>query len=300
MIGIVSIVIPTFSMKGVALTNACLSALWASGMVKYSDVNTDKLTPEQKAKVELETIGLLVPEIVVVDDGSDKETVKALEKVCEEQGVTKLIHQDENTAHFAANVNTGIRSTSGNVVVVLNNDVEVMPGCIQTLFGAAASLGIGMIAPKLLYPDMRIQFGGMVYVANPEDPNSEGWFDHALRFQPRHHYAACTMRESLLTGACLMISRGVLDSIGMFDERFELSCEDVDLSLRCLAASIPISYCGFAEAIHREGQTRGASLETKAAHPEWNAKEAASLKFLFSKWSITNFEAFAPGGALNR
>jgi GT2 family glycosyltransferase len=285
MIGIVSIVIPTYGSKGVTLTENCLKALWASGLNKPGD--------------EIEE-GIIVPEIVICDDGSSPEDLAALEKVCQEQAVAKLIHMEENTAHFGANVNAGIRATSGNVVVCLNNDVEVLPGCISTLFGTAASIGLGMCAPKLLYPDMRIQFAGMVYVPNPEDPNSFGWFDHVLRFQPRFHYAACGLRESLLTGACLMISRGVLDSIGMFDERFELTCEDVDLSLRCMAAGIPVEYVGSAEAIHHEGSTRGNTLADKSHHPEWNAKEARSLAFLFDKWPITHFEAWAPGGALNR
>lgn len=289
---IVSIVIPTYGHKGVELTKGCLEALWESGLVRPND-------PDQSKHSQL------VPEVLVIDDGSDLESLTELQKICTDNGVMRLIHNEVNTAHFGANVNKCIRYSSGQVVIVLNNDVRVMPGCIQAMVQAVLCMNFGLVAPKLIYPDTddypeqfrgKIQFGGMVHVTNPQDPNNPGWFDHALRFQPRHNFSSYRVSDGLLTGACLGIGRGALDMVGMFDERFELTCEDVDYSLRVMLAGLPCVYLGTAEAIHMEGASRGNTVDEKAKHPEWNEREARSLEFLFEKWPIVNFSAFNSAG----
>lgn len=289
-----SIVIPTYGKKGAALTNRCLEALWESGLVRPNDP-----TPAINS--------LLRPEIVVVDDGSDDATMIELQQICTQHGVLRLLHTARNTAHFAANVNAGIEQTSGQVVVVLNNDVEVLPGCLQTLSRMCIDLGFGIAAPKLIYPDTddypeqfrgKIQFGGMVYVENTQEPSQKGWFDHALRFQPRWNYSACRISEGLVTGACFAINRNAIDMVGLFDTRFELTCEDVDLCLRVMLAGLTCAYVGVAEAVHKEGATRGNTVEAKALHPEWNEREARSLAFLFEKWPLVQFRAFNTGGKL--
>lgn len=288
----VSIVVPTYGRKGLELTRGCLAALWDSGCVRANDTDPKK-------------IGMLMPEVIAVDDGSPDDVFEELQQLCMENGVVKLIHSTENTAHFAANCNAGIEQTSGNVVILLNNDVRVLPGCIQTLAQACLSLNFGLAAPKLIYPNTdnyteqfrdNIQFGGMVYTENTHTPSEHGFFDHALRFQPRFNFAAGRFSEGLLTGACLAINRSTLDMIGLLDERFELTCEDVDYCLRCMLGGLPCVYVGAAEAYHMEGGTRGNTAESKAEHPELNEKERLSLEFFHTKWSMVNLRAFNQQG----
>lgn len=269
-----SIVIPTYGAKGVELTRACLESFWTSGL-------GHPLAKDNR----------IVPEIVVVDDGSDEAVVRQLESLCLEHGAS-LLHSEQNTAHFARNVNAGLARTSGQAVFVINNDVTLLPNCLQTLMVFMGRGGVGLVAPKLLYPNETVQFGGMTYVPNPSLPTIPGYFDHVFRGQHRWTAGACLTRDGLLTGAVLGINRWTIDTIGYFDERFPLTCEDVDYCLMAMHAGLAVTYVGVAEAFHHEGATRGNTPETKAAHPELNAREAESLEFLFDKWGRLDFTRF--------
>ncbi len=267
----VSIIIPTYGLKGVALTQQCLNSIWSSGMARGGRA--------------------LIPEIIVIDDGSDDAAMDELREVCRENGAA-LFHNPANTGNFAHNVNIGIQASSGNVVVLLNNDVQLLPGCVQALVDAIYTFNFGIAAPKLLYPDGTIQFGGTVYIPNSESVTAHGHFDHMFRHEDRFLFEACRSRICLVTGACMAIARNTFDMIGLFDERLLLAAEDVDVCLRALTAGVRVGYMGFAEAVHHEGQTRGRTVEEKAMHPKWTAQEEAGLNFLFEKWSATDFGEF--------
>jgi GT2 family glycosyltransferase len=132
----------------------------------------------------------------------------------------------------------------------------------------------------------------MVYVPDRINPNGNGYFDHLFRYANRWDERVCQIREGLLTGALLGISRGCIDAIGLLDERYELTCEDVDYCLTAMATGLSVAYVGAAEAIHHEGKTRGRTVESKAEFPELNKKEERSLKFLFNKWPLARFDMF--------
>ena len=271
---LLSIVIPTYGSLGVRLTESCLNAIWNSGLLSY-------LARDNPGR-------LLVPEIVVIDDGSPEDVHTQLLTLCQAQGVEQVLHTDQNTGHFSYLVNRAVELTSGLCVVVLNNDVEVRPGCLHILLSNIIYGGYGVVAPKLLYPNHTIQFGGMTYVTNPQAPSARGWFDHLFRFQDEWTLEANLACQELLTGACLAINRNLIDTIGMFDERFALSAEDVDYCLRANVAGFKCLYQPAAVAIHTEGATRGNSVVTKT-NPVWNQREQSSLEFLYDKWSAYNF-----------
>lgn len=279
---LMSIVIPTYGPKGVQLTKKCLESLWSSGCRHPKDDSEDGIESN-----------CIVPELVVIDDGSDQETLTELELVCEANGVHHVLHAQENTAHFAALVNEGIRHTSGMVVVICNNDIEFLPGCLQTMLAGVLQGNHGIVVPKLLYPDLRVQFGGMVYIQNLDRPSEHGFFDHAYRWANRHHIEVCFPVNGLLTGACMAIGRGVIDAIGLLDERFPLSAEDVDYVVRARMAGIRTMFWPYAEAIHHEGGTRGNTVEGKQEHPEWTERERQSLDFLFNKWRLVEWEKYS-------
>ena len=96
-------------------------------------------------------------------------------------------------------------------VVVLNNDVIAHRGWLETpavrglLRGAA-----GIVGPKLLYPDGRIQSAGSYRnLGAPE------WFDHRYRFKPADYGPANVPDAALaVTGACMYLSRSLIDEIG--------------------------------------------------------------------------------------
>ncbi|MCG8510953.1 MAG: glycosyltransferase, partial [Rhodospirillales bacterium] len=159
-------------------------------------------------------------EIIVVDNGSDDETVSRLTEM---QDVV-LIENAENRG-FAAAVNQGIRASRGRDVLLLNNDVVVTEGWLNRLRTALYSgPSIGMVGPCTNYT------AGIQKV----DAQYEG-LDDLERFAEewRKSNRGVAAYAPILMGFCLLAKRAVLDRVGYLDERFRIGFfEDNDLSLR--------------------------------------------------------------------
>jgi O-antigen biosynthesis protein len=186
-----------------------------------------------------------VDNIVVVDDGSPEPPV--LKNVL-------YIKQTINQG-FSVTCNVGAVIAPGEWLLFTNNDVELLPECVSRMM--AVSTRRTIVGAKLLYPDQRIQHGGVFYDRNT------GCFDHRHRFRERMYVPACYTDYSLVTGALILIHRDLFQELNGFSLDFSMSYEDIDLCLRALSRGAHIIYQGAAEAYHSEGSTRGANPETK-------------------------------------
>jgi GT2 family glycosyltransferase len=213
--------------------------------------------------------------IVVADDASGPEHVAALRRIA---GIDVVV--GESNAGFAANVNRGIRAAAGSDdVVVLNSDVIAERDWLESLQYAASTRmdDVGIVGPKLLYPDGRIQFGGTVRnLGAPE------WFDHRYRFRPSDWGPANVPGPVLaVSGACMYLTRELIDRVGLFDERYPMAYEDVDLCLRGWQAGFRTLYWPAAELRHMESVTRGTEV---------GERERVSQRTFWQNWG-TFFDA---------
>jgi GT2 family glycosyltransferase len=206
--------------------------------------------------------------IIVVDDASGSENVAALREI---QGI-EVIEGSENLG-FAANVNRGLRATRADSdVVVLNSDMEARAGWLAGLqYAASQEDDVGMVGAKLLYPDGRIQFAGTIRnLGAPE------WFDHRYRFKPEEWGPAAMPGPVLaLTGACMYVTRELIDRVGLLDERYPMAYEDVDWCLRAWQAGFRVMYFPAATLIHHESVTRGTDV---------GERERASQRLFWETW----------------
>jgi GT2 family glycosyltransferase len=188
-----------------------------------------------------------------------------------------------------------MHNANGMVVFLCNNDIEFREPALQYMADAVMATKAGVIGTRLLYPDMRIQHGGVVFVPTQGQENP-GYFDHFMRNGFHLDPAAVTMRPSLVTGALMGIPRPTIDLVGYLDETFEFTAEDIDYCLRTIETGRDSLYFGYTSAIHAEGATRGKTPEEKKLlAPDVAEKEARSLKHLFQKWEGINW-SFAQGG----
>lgn len=206
--------------------------------------------------------------IIVADDGSGPEHLAALQAI----GQIEVI-AGEGNAGFAANVNRGLaRADPAHDVVILNSDTIAIPGWLASLqFAARAGENIGIVGARLLYRDERIQFGGTVRnLGAPE------WFDHRFRFKPASWGPANVAQAALaVTGACMYVTRELIDRVGPLDEAYPMAYEDVDWCLRAWQAGFRVIYWPPATLYHLESATRGTEV---------GERERASQRVFWERW----------------
>ncbi len=212
-------------------------------------------------------------EIIIVDDFCEKENQKKLRTLQDDK--TRIIFRKQNGGYGKA-VNTGLRAVpKENDVVTLNSDIEAHPGWLKALQYGAYEFGenVGIVGPKLLYPDGRIQSAGSY--RNTEDPE---WFDHYYRFQESDYGPANVPQPCIgVTGACQYIKRELIDKIGILDEGFPFAFEDMDYCLRAWEAGYESLYFPASVLTHYESASR-------AKNKNIGDREKASVVYFWKKW----------------
>lgn len=212
-------------------------------------------------------------EIIIVDDYCDPNNSDNLRLLADEK--TRIIFREKNGG-FARAVNTGLREVPiQNDAVILNSDIEASAGWLKALQYAAYEFGenVGIVGPKLLYPDGRIQSAGSY--RNTEDTE---WFDHYYRFQEKDYGPANVPQYCLgVTGACQYLTREFIDNVGIFDEGFEFAFEDMDLCLRGWESGYKTLYFPASTLTHHESATRSKNKDI-------SVKERKSVVYFWEKW----------------
>jgi O-antigen biosynthesis protein len=193
-------------------------------------------------------------EILVIDTGSIEADTHALYKHYADHPRFRLVNFVE-PFNFSRVCNIGAAHASGDLLLFLNNDTEILqPDWLQLLAQWFEQPGVGVVGPKLLFPNGEIQHGGMIV-------GIQGLADNFMAHLPENSMTLLghdTWYRNFLavTGACLMISSTVFKQVGGFEEQYQLVFSDVKLCLDALAAGYRVVYTPHVRLIHHEGQTR--------------------------------------------
>ncbi len=194
-------------------------------------------------------------ELVLVDnDSTEPELLGLLDRLSDRPDVT-LVH-DPRPFNWAALNNGAVERSSGDLLLLLNNDVTARSsGWLAAMVGHAQRPDVGAVGARLLYPDERVQHVGTVIGLG-------GVAGHVMAGLPGDApgymvFAELTRNWSAVTGACLMMRRAVYEEVGGLDETLAVSYNDVDLCLKVVEAGYRIVYTPLAELVHAESATRG-------------------------------------------
>jgi GT2 family glycosyltransferase len=180
-------------------------------------------------------------EVIVVDDGSRDESCQLVRESFPEFILVAL----ERNGGYPAAVNAGIRASSGEWVLTLNNDTKVERGSLDALLAVArSSPDIGSVAAQQRF----LSHPHLIYSAGVEVDRRGQAADRLIghpvadsEHEPIEVFAAC--------GAAALYRRAMLEELGDFDERFLFGLEDVDVAWRghmrgwlCLYAPAAVVY----------------------------------------------------------
>lgn len=194
-------------------------------------------------------------EVIVVDNGSvEDETLDWLESMSARPGF-RVIRADVPFNWSALN-NLGASEATGDVLVFLNNDTEIVAGdWLARLVEVALRDGVGVCGPLLLYGDGSIQHAGVVV-------GMGGWADHVFKGERpvhcQHLFVSPVLRRNVLavTGACMAVGARTFAQLGGFDESFVVCGSDVELCLRAHRQGLLNVYIGESRMVHHESKTR--------------------------------------------
>jgi GT2 family glycosyltransferase len=164
----------------------------------------------------------------------------------------KLIQLDRNYG-FTGACNAGIRAAQGQYVALLNNDTEADPHWVEALVRAfERHPDVGFLASKMLLFDKRdhLHTAGDYYGVDGWPGNRGAWQKDQGQFD----------RESYVFSACAGASvykKRMLDEIGLLDDSFFFSMEDIDLAWRAQLAGWRCLFVPEAVVYHKLSATGG-------------------------------------------
>ena len=163
-------------------------------------------------------------EIIVVDNASEKSTVKYLKSLKASLENFILILNNENLGFSKAN-NQGFAISEGEYIVFLNNDTIVTPGWVHgLLYHLQKNPSAGMVGPVT---------NSIGNEAKIDVPYSELSDINMFAAQRRNTYFGEAFKIRVLALYCVMISRALFERVGGLDERYGIGMfEDDDLAMK--------------------------------------------------------------------
>lgn len=192
-------------------------------------------------------------EVLLVDNASADDSLALVVRDFPE---VKIIALPRNL-RFAGACNAGIRVSSGDAVALLNNDTEADAHWLERVAACfEAHPDAGFVASKLRLFDRRdrLHSAGDSYSSSGTPGNRGVWQVDDGRFDDEYVFGAC--------GAASVYRRSMLEAVGLLDEEFEFSCEDVDLSWRAQLAGYRCAFAHDAIVYHKVSATGGGVLNS--------------------------------------
>ena len=228
-------------------------------------------------------------EVIVIDHQSnEKNALELLEKI-DKRDDTKVL-EFAGDFNFSLMNNIAAKSSTGDFLCLLNNDIEVINSdWIQELVSHTSREHVGVVGALLRYPDKSIQHAGL-------SPNLGSLYGHAHKYFPSGNFGyrnrlAVAHQVAAVTGACLMTSRELWDELGGLNQQLAVAYNDVDYCLRARAAGYQVIWTPFAELIHHESLSRGYD-----EHPTQRDRLAKESDLFVSLWkdSLDDDPAYSP------
>jgi GT2 family glycosyltransferase len=187
-------------------------------------------------------------EVIVADNASTDNSRDLLARNYPE---VKVVALDHNTG-FTGACNAGLIAAQGRIKILLNNDTEVEPDWIGEVIAAFdRHPKAGIVASKMLLFDRRDTFhtAGDLYRVDGVPANRGVWQKDANQFQEGPVFSAC--------GGAAAYRSTMLDQVGLLDQDFFFSCEDIDLAWRAQLAGWQAVYAPKAVVYHKLSATGG-------------------------------------------
>ncbi len=219
-------------------------------------------------------------EVIIVDNNSDDpETLAFFGEIVRGGDPRLRVLPCNMPFNYSAINNLAVKEAHGEIVGLLNNDVEVINrDWLSEMVSQAARPGIGAVGAMLYYPLNTVQHAGVILGLG-------GVAGHPFKEFPRgdqgqKNRLRLVQNYSAVTAACLVIRRDRFLEVGGLNERdLPIAFNDVDLCCKLIAAGYRNLWTPNAEFYHHESATRGVE-DT----PEKKARFQSEIDYMMNTW----------------
>ena len=197
-------------------------------------------------------------ELIVIDNESDDPATLDYLAQLEREGIVVIRHP--GPFNFSAMNNRAAEAATGEMLCLLNNDVEMHDGVwLQAMVRHAMRPGVGAVGALLQYPDGTVQHAGVTV-------GTGGAAGHVYRGTPvadagHRDMHRLTRYVAAVTAACLAVRRASFLEVGGLDESaLKVAFNDVDFCLKLLEKGYRNILAGEAHLTHHESKSRGSDF----------------------------------------
>ena len=195
-------------------------------------------------------------EIIIINNGSTEKDFFELISEYETKYKSRINCIDLNIPfNFSKIVNYGASHSTGDYLLLLNNDIEVItPDWIEAMMEQAQRQSIGAVGVKLCYPNDTIQHAGVVigfggaaghtFVGEQKDADCYFYYTKSIR------------NYSSVTAACIMVRNEVFNLVNGFDNKLSVEYNDVDFCLKLKEKGFNNIYLPHVSLYHYESLSR--------------------------------------------
>ena len=227
--------------------------------------------------------------IIANNDSREKETLAFFKEYKKKHKNFKVVDCIMEFNYSKIN-NIAVNKSKGEYIVLLNNDTEIISkDWLSIMVGYAMQNHIGVVGPKLLYPDYTVQHAGVIlglggvashaYIgANRDDLGMYG------RLRVPYNYSADT-------AACLMVKKSKYLEVGGLEEDLKVAYNDIDFNIKLLKKGYYNVFLPQVELLHYESKSRG--LDTTS---EKYKRFLVESKYMYNKWNdeLNNDQFYNP------
>jgi GT2 family glycosyltransferase len=188
-------------------------------------------------------------EVIVVDNASPDGSIAGLS---ERFPSVSVLHNEENVGFVGAS-NQGIEASSGDLILLLNDDTALESGALSALvdtLGRNPSWGACQAKLLLMSDPSRMDTAGSFLTAT-------GFLIHRGAFEPEEQFTASD-EIFAAKGAALLVRRRALAEVGTLDADFFAYFEETDLCWRLWLAGWKVGFAADARVLHKLGATASA------------------------------------------
>lgn len=213
-------------------------------------------------------------EIIVIENNSTEKGTFDYYKTLEGQEKITIVTY-EGEFNYARINNFGARAATGEYLLLLNNDTQVISmNWLEAMLMYAQRPDVGAVGAKLYYGDRTIQHAGVVVGLGAH--RTAGHTHYKINYDNLGYMGKLCYAQnvSAVTGACLMVKKSIYDEVGGLDEAFKIALNDVDFCLRIREKGYLNVFTPFAELYHFESASRGIDVADEAKAKRYEEESA--------------------------